>query len=93
LRSYRASKNRAGDYVSEVTPEALRAAVAKATKSRVSLKLTNGDLLEVPHPDFVAFAPQPAREVIVFRSDGGFEVVALDEIAAVCIGRGKASGG
>ncbi len=75
-----------------MTTGALRAAVAKAAKNCVSLLLTNGAELEVPHPDFVAFAPQPAREVIVFLSGGGFEVVALDEIASVRIGRDKATG-
>ncbi|MCW5558794.1 MAG: hypothetical protein KIT22_13315 [Verrucomicrobiae bacterium] len=68
-----------------MTQSAVRAAVEKSLRNqRVVLHLTNGDQLEVPHPDYVAFSPV-SPEIIVWPRGPGFAVVSLDEIARIAI--------
>ncbi|HAB18142.1 MAG TPA: hypothetical protein PLX89_02395 [Verrucomicrobiota bacterium] len=65
--------------------ESIKAGLAKALSRQVRLELTNGRTLPVPHPDFAMFSPDGSEFIISFP-EGGFDIISVDEVAAVRVG-------
>ncbi|MBN8249847.1 MAG: hypothetical protein J0L84_20690 [Verrucomicrobia bacterium] len=62
-----------------------KAAVDKTLRNhRVVIHLTNGETLDVPHPDHVSYSPT-SPEIVVWTRGPVFAVVALDEIARIAV--------
>lgn len=53
------------------------------------LQLGDGTVVDVPHPECLAFHPKAARSIVVALPDGGFKAIDLMLVTALHVGTGN----
>ena len=72
-----------------MTIDPVRDALATIPFQPFRLQLADGTVVQVTHPECVAFHPRSPRNIVIATPTGGFKTVDLLLVAALHVGNGR----
>jgi hypothetical protein len=72
-----------------MTAKALRDRLERRPFLRFGVRTADGDLLSVPHPEFVSIDPTEEKTLIVWTEDGHYRTIDLELVTQLDPSNGK----